>query len=400
VKPGNNAILPLRIGSSGQFATVVTALRDAGFTEASVLGVLKLSDMSDLGAANSSNTDLSGVDPRLCVLMRLFLFFELVPREEVKSALGRSTLDAFLALDLLRGADDGGSSYYASAFLYPVADLYMTSDRPVGLNSADVKPDDWVFPAIFEGTLSFLRLLGTSRVDNALDMGSGSGIAALVLSRSAARAVAVDITSRATHYARFNRILNGCDNVEVLQGDLYGAVSGRTFDRIVAHPPYVPALHDQAIYRDGGATGEHLVRRIVEGLPHYLRSGGTYLGLSLNIDTGPAPFEQRARRWLGEAQHEFDIVFAVGEEHSLESVIRSIAAREATLDAAGVGRMRSALENIDATRFVYGALAMRRRTPAHGGEPYTLRTMLSDATTGADLEALLRTSEGASAGGS
>jgi SAM-dependent methyltransferase len=400
VKPANNASLPLRIGSPEQFAAVATALREADFTEASILGVLKLNDMSDLGAANSSNSDLTGLDPRLCVFMRLFLFFELVPCEEVKSALGRSTLDAFLALDLLRGADESGSSYYAAAFLYPVADLYMTSDRPVALNSSDARPDDWVFPAIFEGTLDFLRLLLKSPADDALDLCSGSGVAALVLSRNAAHAVAADLTARATHYARFNRILNGRNNVEVVQGDLYGAVPGRTFDRIVAHPPYVPALRDQAIYRAGGVTGEQLVRRIIEGLPRHLRRGGTYFALSLNIDTASAPFEERARKWLGPAQSEFDIVLATGFEKAAESTVQNVADRDASVDVTDIARMREALAAIGATRFVYGALAARRRTPGERGKPRTLRMRMSHATTGADLEALLRTSEGSSAGGS
>ena len=390
--------VPLRFGTPEQFAQVVAALRDADFTEASILGTLKLNDMSDLGAANSSNTDLSHLDPRLSVFLRLFLFFEPVAVLELESVLGRPTLDAFLALDILRSVDDSGATYYTSVFLYPVADLYMASDRPLGLTSTEARPDDWVFPAIFEGTLDFLRLLPKSPADEALDLCSGSGIAALVLSRNAARAVAADLTPRATHYARFNRILNGRSNVEVVQGDLYDAVPGRTFDRIVAHPPYVPALRNQAIYRDGGVTGEHLVRRIVEGLPRHLRCGGTYFGLSLNIDTAAAPFEERARRWLGPAQSEFDMVLATSIEKTSESVMQRVAERYASVDATDLARMRDALENIGATRFVYGALAVRRRTPADRAKPCTVRTRMSDATIGADLDELLRTSGGASAG--
>ncbi len=382
--------MPLRFASPDDYARVVAALRDAGFNEETICRTLKLGDMSDLGAAGFDNTDLSGTQPLLALLIRIFLFFEFVSRFELELLLDSSTFDSFLALDILRPVDESQSAYYTPVFLYPVANLYIASDRPVDLNGSVWEPEDWVFPAIFEGTLHFLRLLITSPADCALDLCAGSGIAALVLGQNAGNAVAVDITSRATHYAHFNGILNQRPNVEALQGDLYSAVAGRTFDRIVAHPPYVPALSNQLIYRDAGETGEHLVRRIIEGLPQHLRAGGTYFGLSLNIETEDAPFEERARHWLGDAQHEFDLVFAVGEERSLESIIKRVGERDPGLDAADLARMRRALSNIKATGFVYGALAARRRRPEEQSEPFTLRVKMNDATAGADFEAALR----------
>lgn len=389
--------VPLHFGSPEDFARVVAVLRDADFTEASIIRTLKLNDMSDLGAANSGNTDLSRIHPALALFIRIFLFFESAARVELESLLGRSALESFIALDILRPLDESGERYYTSVFLYPVCDLYIASDRPVDLKGFPFEPDDWVFPAVFEGTLDFLRLLVNSPVDDALDLCSGSGIAALVLSRSARRAVAVEIAARATHFARFNRSLNACDNVEVLQGDLYGAAPGRTFDRIVAHPPTMPTLPKRAIFRDGGETGEYLVRRIVEGLPGHLRRGGTYLGLSLNIDTGSAPFEERVRRWLGPTQHEFDLVLATSTEITPESVVQRVAERDASADVADLARMRQALESIDATRFVYGALMVRRRKGGQPGEPYTLRIRGSDAPAGADLDELLRRRQGTAA---
>jgi methylase of polypeptide subunit release factors len=382
--------MPLRFASSDDYARVVAALREADFNEETICRTLKLSDMSDLGAAGFDNTDLSGTQPLLALFIRIFLFFEFVSRFELELLLDSSTFDSFLALDILRPVDESQSAYYTPVFLYPVANLYITSDRPVDLNGSVWEPEDWVFPAIFEETLQFLRLLITSPADHALDLCAGSGIAALVLGQNAGNAVAVDITSRATRYAHSNGILNQCPNVEALQGDLYSAVAGRTFDRIVAHPPYVPALNDQLIYRDARETGEYLVRRIIEGLPQYLRAGGTYFGLSLNIDTEDLPFEERARQWLGDARHEFDLVFAVGEERTLESIIQRVGERDPSLDATDLARMRQALSNIKATRFIYGALAARRRMPEEQREPFTLRVKMNDATAGADFEEALR----------
>lgn len=383
--------MPLRFDSLDHYARVMAALRGAEFNEETICRTLKLGDMSDLGAAGFNDADLNGAQPLLALFIRIFLFFEFISRFELELLLDGSAFDSFIALDILRPVDESQSAYYTPVFLYPVSNLYVTSDRPVDLNGSVWEPEDWVFPAIFEGTLHFLRLLTTGPADNALDLCAGSGIAALVMGRNAGNAVAVDITSRATHYARFNAMLNQRPNVEALQGDLYNAVEGRTFDRIVAHPPYVPSLNSQLIYRDAGATGEHLVQRIIEGLPQHLRAGGTYFGLSLNIDTEDAPFEERARRWLGDAQHEFDLVFAVSEERSLESIIHRIAQRDPNLDATDLARMRRALENMKATGFVYGAIAARRRLPEEQGEPFTMRVKMNDDTAGADFEEALRT---------
>jgi methylase of polypeptide subunit release factors len=69
----------------------------------------------------------------------------------------------------------------------------------------------------------------------------GTGIAALVAAqKDAAHAWAFDITARATHFAEFNRRLNAIPNVTAAEGDLYAPAGGQTFDRIVAHPPYLP----------------------------------------------------------------------------------------------------------------------------------------------------------------
>ena len=37
---------------------------------------------------------------------------------------------------------------YTPVFLYPVANLYVTSDRPIDLNGSVWEPEDWVFWAI------------------------------------------------------------------------------------------------------------------------------------------------------------------------------------------------------------------------------------------------------------
>ncbi len=378
--------LPLRIGVPEDFAPVAAALREAAFDEATVCRTLKIPDMSKVGAVEPEKADLASLSDRLALFINLFLFLKFVPRAEVERALDRPTLDAFLKLDLLRIGAPHGERYYAPAFLYPIAgfliasDLYKSRD-----NSPFQPPPDVVFPAIYEGTLRFLRVISKGPATAAIDLGTGAGIGALALSRNARHVVASDITTRATHFAEFNRLLNHCENVEVVCGDLYGAVKGRTFDRIVAHPPYMPSLHDTVIWRDGGATGENLVRRIITELPQYLQEGGTFYIVCLGLDTRGGRFEERARRWLGESQDEFDIIFAFGKDVSPRRVAEAVVAKEPDADPSTIGRLERAFEEAGTIRLVYGTLVMRRRA-GRDGQPWTARTRLSEETEGSDFE--------------
>src|ERR1700754_2597471 len=284
-------VFPLRLGSIAEFACVRAFLKSCQFDEPTLCRILKISEMADLSSINPQEIDLSSSAPAtLTLLIRMFLFSENLRQDTVEQTIDSASLCALLALDLVRpgrlavGDDEPAKAYYASVFLYPVAGLLIASDRH---NSPDgslfVAPPDIVFPAINGGTLLFLKLLPESRVEQILDIGSGTGVAALRLNDSAPRVIAADITARASHFAEFNRRLHGCHNVEVVCGDLYDPVAGQTFDRIVAHPPYIPSLSQTTIFRDGGETGEVLVRRIIEGLPTYLRAGGTYYSLCIGL---------------------------------------------------------------------------------------------------------------------
>jgi len=383
--------MPLRFGAPEDYARVVKTLRGADFTEAAVCRALALGNMSDLNSGHAQNTDLTGTPPHLALFIRLFLFFETLARLEIEMLLDRETIEAFFNLDILRPIDDRADECYTSVFLYPVLDFYIASDRPVDPDGIVREREDWVLPAIYEGTLNFLSRLITSPAGEALDLCSGTGIGAFALSRSSQKAAAVDIAPRAVHYARFNKELNNLKHVEILESNLYSAVSGRTFDRIIAHPPYVPTLRNQSVFRDGGETGEYFVRSIIEGLPEYLRPGGAYLSLSFNIDTQNASFEQRVRLWLGEAHRDFDIAFAAAEIRPVEKVIENIVERENITRPDDIFRFRHAFEKIEATQFVYGMLVIRRRKPDEQNAPRTLRTEMTAGITGNDLMEMLNT---------
>jgi hypothetical protein len=184
-------------------------------------------------------------------------------------------------------------------------------------------------------------------------------------------------------------MLNECPNVEAVCGDLYGAVEGRTFDRIVAHPPYMPTPQPRILWRDGGDTGEFLFRRIVEGLPQYLRRGGTAYIVSLGLDTQEGVLEERARLWLGESASEFDIIFALGQERSTQEILSGLARRDKGLGQEDITLLEQAFDREKTVKLVYGALVLHRRLDVNAG-PWTTRVRLSEETEGTDFEWALK----------
>jgi release factor glutamine methyltransferase len=74
--------------------------------------------------------------------------------------------------------------------------------------------------------------------DRVLDMGTGSGISAILASRHSTNVLAVDINPKAVAAARANAIRNGVgERIKFKESDIFDAVPGR-FDLITFNPPY------------------------------------------------------------------------------------------------------------------------------------------------------------------
>jgi methylase of polypeptide subunit release factors len=102
----------------------------------------------------------------------------------------------------------------------------------------------------------------------ALDLGTGTGVLALVLARRGARVVASDVEPAAVACARENAARLGlAERVEVVEADLFPA---GVFDLVVSNPPWIPgAAHgplDRAIFDPDGRVLERLVLGVRERL--------------------------------------------------------------------------------------------------------------------------------------
>jgi release factor glutamine methyltransferase len=143
-----------------------------------------------------------------------------------------------------------------------------------------------------------LRMLNEVATDSEIrliDMccGSGNLVCGLASHNPNIRAWASDLTDDAVRLARSNvRRLQLSKQVDVVQGDLFGALSGRglegTIDVIVCNPPYISSVrltrdraelltHEPRAAFDGGPHGLSIFQRVVREALAFLRPGGTLL---------------------------------------------------------------------------------------------------------------------------
>jgi SAM-dependent methyltransferase len=104
------------------------------------------------------------------------------------------------------------------------------------------------------------------------DIGTGSGVLALVLAQRGARVVGTDLEPRAVACALDNAERLGLrERIEIVQADLF---PGGRADLVLANPPWIPAqplgLLDRAVYDPSGTV----LDRLVAALPERLTPGG------------------------------------------------------------------------------------------------------------------------------
>ncbi|MBZ5561555.1 MAG: class I SAM-dependent methyltransferase [Acidobacteriia bacterium] len=368
--------MPLRLGETRQFARVRDLLRGAAFTEPTICQRLKLTQFDRILGLTREKAVLSETPDCLDILIRLFLLRESLSLEVMRPLIPAETLEALEALGLvaLDPADVGKME--SPVALYPVGNLFIVSDRWFPpRDKAPIPPQDFVFPAITANTSQFLAGLSDSPCELLVDLGSGTGVGALEAARYARRTWAIDITERSTQMAEFNRRLNGLENVTVVCGDLYAPVGSLKFDRIVAHPPYMPAPKAAQIFYDGGTDGEQITRRIVEGLPQYLLPGGRLYCLTMGSDREAQPFERRIRAWLGEQEQQFDIGLIVRRfykpgELAIRWAVKTSSGPE------GASDLTKALTDLGVERMVYGWVIIQRKTDERAA--FTIRREAGD----------------------
>jgi methylase of polypeptide subunit release factors len=245
-----------------------TALTDArydqeGLAELGIRGPLRPD-----GAEEPYHELLLGSPGRLGILVRLFQLGSSVDADEAAEALAPAPVDRLAALGLL---ERDATGVHATAAILPTLGVLLVSDWEPE-RGAPARADH-VLSATSPSRISAL-LAVREQVDAALDIGTGSGIQALLASPHARRVVATDVNPRALEFTRLNARLNAIGNVETREGSLVDPVAGETFDLIYANPPYVLSPEQEFVFRDSGLPGDSFCEALVRSVPRHLREGG------------------------------------------------------------------------------------------------------------------------------
>lgn len=300
-------------------------------------------------------------------LALLFSYYAAVPRERVARILGAGELAVLERAGIVCPAPGRPAEVIASCELLPFETLWMLSDYPTA------GPDAVMGPG---GTTSEVaHLLPRALRGSLLDAGCGAGSLALVAAaRGAAPVCGADINPRAIVMARLNAALNGID-AEFVTGSWTTPVRGRTFDRVVAQPPYViqPPDVDEVTYLHGGPRGDRFVRQFLAELPSALAPGGRALVLMDAAVEAGVPMHQPLRAALGDPS--LDVIALIAPGLTADMQARAYAA----IDDPSLGarfaretrRYREHLASLGDPEFRHVALLVARTVRPRGGPPLT-----------------------------
>jgi ribosomal protein L3 glutamine methyltransferase len=160
-----------------------------------------------------------------------------------------------------------------------------------------------------------------SAVENVLELCTGSGCLAILAAGAFPNAQidAVDISKDALAVAARNVRDHGLQKRVVLhRGDLYGPVTDKRYDLIIANPPYVDAEGMASLPRecraepklafDGGADGLDVVRRILgQARQHLTAEGGLLCEIGRGRDVLEAAYPRTEFLWLDTEDSEGEV---------------------------------------------------------------------------------------------
>ncbi|MFI2105189.1 methyltransferase [Isoptericola sp. NPDC019693] len=319
-------------GAAGHAAALVDALRTdltaAGYTVDGVGEVL--GDVASAALhreqtvpARRALADVAAAHEPRAALARLFLLGDEVPRAALDRALpGLGTAGAVrLGLVAAAGEDDGDAVRavvdlrpYAAVDAGGEAAWWLASDLAELATGGRLATDHVLGAGGASTTLA--QVTARTPVGRVLDLGTGCGIQALHAARHARHVVATDLSRRALGFARFNLALNtpaeGVD-VALRHGSMLEPVAGESFDLVVSNPPFVITPHAGAAgaavaealgdyeYRDGGRSGDDLVRDLVRDVGGVLAPGGVAQLLGNWEHRRGEPWDERVGTWLDAA---------------------------------------------------------------------------------------------------
>jgi methylase of polypeptide subunit release factors len=199
-------------------------LLTSGYCEAGIAPTLSEREMN-LPGSDAPPTQLN-------TLLRLFFVRDDCRPEDVAAAVAPLTLSQLLQAGVLR---EEGELIASNMRVQPYERLlFAFHDAP------DAPPEEATM-LVSPSSLDVAHLMIRRRVRNALDLGTGSGFLASLLSPFCDKVQAIDVNPAAIAGAEFNARWNGLSNITFHTGDLFEPVREQRFDLIVCNPPFLIA---------------------------------------------------------------------------------------------------------------------------------------------------------------
>lgn len=187
-----------------------------------------------------------------------------------------------------------GEDLLPRAMLLHFDGFLVASDHARAIDRKQMEMVLWPNP-----TSKFLARFAVKRHSRAtLDLGTGSGILSLVASRWSDSIMATDLNRRAVECARFNARFNGLENIEIVQGDCFEPVKGRSFDLILSNPPFFITPQSDYVFCENPMELDGLCRRLAKEARDSLAEGGYMQMLCEWAQIKGQPWEERVAEWV------------------------------------------------------------------------------------------------------
>lgn len=278
--------------------------------------VLEQRQLAAAAEAGAAGAGAAGAGPAAVAwdLLRGVYLRQALPLHRWEELCGPTRVQTFLDAGVLRktSPDGAGVTIDVRAVRAPGrldAEVLVASDPDASLEVRTPGADH--VPGVGRAPLSLLGMIPPLPAAEApariWDLGTGSGVLALVLARAAADAqapveiFATDVHARALDFARANAVGNGqqvASSIEFAEGSWFdpdpllpdsagadpeaGEPAAQPWDMIIANPPFVitphgrdaaPADGDRHVYRDAGLYLDAASATVVSGAAQRLRPG-------------------------------------------------------------------------------------------------------------------------------
>lgn len=220
-----------------------------------------------------------------------------IARSELDEGFGAETVDDLTHLGLLEEADGRFRALFTAKLI--CGNIIFSDGRWHDRNLEPLFVDP-----LWEGH-RIAELMVKSSAKAGLDVGCGSGVLSLAMANYCEQVHGIDINPRALTLARFNAILNEVHNVTFLESNLFAALPGLTFDRMVFSSPVGEELAPRSLLE----SGEEILEAFFSQVPaHVSRNGVVQVNLCFR-DWRGSTFFSRLERWLGDHRDDFQLVF-------------------------------------------------------------------------------------------